>query len=252
MRFACLPLMACAACGAVEAGPGSGADDAAAGDDAPEVDASTTPADAAPPLGGCDVAPTVPGGFTRLTGNLAVDYGGNGVHAVDVTHFANIWHYWSTSPDPVPWPGAYGTIAMMPVPTTRYVSAELTVPQGYVAHGPDNLYGEYDIGETGATALISMTISTHCGDFGQLSPSTVVPGCVLNGAGPDYFLAWTKSQSCVLADGQTYYLNIINADISALAGGGSATSTANDRCSGGACTDPIANGPGTWGSYTPP
>jgi hypothetical protein len=252
MRFACLPFMACAACGAVTTGPGSGAVDAAAGDDSPDVDASTHAPDAATPLAGCDVAPTVPGGFTRLTGNVAIDYGGNGVHATDVTQFASTWHYWSSSPDPVPWPGSYGVIAVIPMPTQKYVAAELTVPAGYVANGPSNLYGEYLIGETSASALIAMTISTHCGDFGQLSPSTIVPGCVLNNAGPDYFLAWTKSQTCKLADGQTYYLNIINADISGLAGGGTATSTANDRCSGGVCTDPIADGPGTWGTYTPP
>ena len=250
-----------AACGAVEHGApdASGAADAAGDVDAPPGAADASAPDAAP-VGGCASAPMIAGtgaitSWTRLTGNVSTDYGGNGVHAVDVTQFANVWHYWSSSPDPVPWPGGYGVIATIPVPTNRYVSAELTIPPTYFSspNKPANLYGEYEIGETNFSARLSMTISTHCGDFGQLNPSTVVPGCTVNAIAADNALIWRDQSSCVLTDGQTYYLNIINADISALASGGTATTTTTGiaKCAGGSCTDPIANGPGTWPNYTP-
>jgi hypothetical protein len=210
---------------------------------------------------GCAVAPIITGApgtpiasWSRITGMVTVDYFGDGYHDVDITKFGEIWRGWTAGAGPATWPGDYGQNASIPLPTNQYVSAELTVPTPYfeTPTAPSTLYGLYTIGESDFSAAISMTISTHCGDFGQLSPTTIVPGCVLNAGGADNALAWKKTGACALHDGVTYYLNIINADIGALATSGTATTTLRTKyCLYGNCHDPILDGPGSWGSYTP-
>jgi hypothetical protein len=218
---------------------------------------------------GCAVAPTLMGAsgssvssWTRMTGMHQLDYFGDGYHDVDVTQFAEIFHYWSSNTNPVPWPGGYGILPSIGVPIAQYLSAEFTVPKPYftASNVPAMLYGNYGIGESCASVAVSMTISTHCGDFGQLQPTTIVPGCMKNKIGPDDALVWHSSGTCVLEDGVTYYLNVINADISALGSGGGATSTASSKCNLNGCANPeqpntcsvpIQDGPGTWSNYVP-
>jgi hypothetical protein len=258
----------------------AGSQDAASPHDAassPDVAVTTTTdgssgaADAheASVVTGCAVAPTLMGAsgssvasWTRMTGMQQVDYFGNGYHDVDVTQFADIFHYWSSNTDPVPWPGGSGVLPSIGLPINQYISAELTVPKPYftASNVPSSLFGEYSVGESCFSVSVSMTISTHCGDFGQLEPTTIVPGCVANKLVPDEFLAWRSSGTCVLEDGVTYYLNIINADISMLGSGAGATSTASSKCDLDSCANPeqpntcavpIENGPDNWSGYVP-
>jgi hypothetical protein len=190
------------------------------------------------------------GVFAQWTGNHLVNYGGQGNRSVDVTNFDSIF---SSA-----WPGSYGQIATFSLPTSSYISAAFTVPANFMTavNAPNPLYGEYSIGETGTSGLIAMTISTTCGDFSNPSSSgsTVVPGCYLNGGGAGFLISWNKTgSSCVLTGSPgKYFLNIINANIANVTPlGGTATSTANAKCGGGTCSDPIDNGPGTWQGYIP-
>jgi hypothetical protein len=210
-------------------------------------DASLAP-DAAAAVVGCATAPVIEGSgqvasWTRQTGTITVNYYGDGNYNVDITNFDQVW-------DPIvptaPWPGRYGQLADIPLTIDKYVSAEFTVPAGYFETQAQPLYGNYSVGESNASARVSMTISEHCGDFGQLAPTTIVPTCIKNALAPDGVLRWTGGSGatgCVLEEGKTYYLNIIDADISSFP----ATTTLSTKlCQNDVCTTPILNGFGTW------
>ncbi|HEX4456287.1 MAG TPA: hypothetical protein VH143_35745 [Kofleriaceae bacterium] len=222
---------------------------------APRSDAATETAidaaisiDAPAAVIGCATAPVIEGSgqvtsWTRQTGTITVNYYGDGNYNVDITDFDQVW-------DPIvptaPWPGRYGQLADIPLTIDKYVSAEFTVPVGYFETQAQPLYGNYSVGESNASAAVAMTISEHCGDFGQLAPTTIVPACIKNELDPDGALWWTGgagATGCVLEEGKTYYLNIIDADISAFP----ATTTLRTKlCQGDVCTTPILNGFGTW------
>jgi hypothetical protein len=155
------------------------------------------------------------------------------------------------------WPGLSGNNVYFRLPATQYVSASFTVPPNFftASGAPASEYGDYTIGQSDYSVPISMTISTtKCGDFAPpATGSTVVPGCYVNQGTPNnnFFMQWRNSGTCVLTAGQSYYLNIINADISALTpSGGKAVSTSTTgKCPGNICNDPIQNGPGNWSGW---
>lgn len=208
---------------------------------------TTTP----PPPTACTTPIRVPnsagGVFTRWATTTTVNYFGMGNLTVDTTKYDSIF---GQKPTPEPWPGDSGITAVLLVPTSQYLSAGFTVPAGYMAGAPANRVGEYLVNASAfGGAAISATISTCPGDFSKptAAGSTVVAGCWGNKLrGGARLLFWEPPQhvspSCVLRDGRTYYLNIINADISNVQpGGGTATSTkANTDCTT-TCSDPIAN-----------
>jgi hypothetical protein len=232
-----------------------------AGNPATSLATVTVPFTPPPPPTGCPNPPTLASttsgipNFTRFTGSPSVYYFGAGSNTVDVTSFAAI--YWQA------WPGNASLTADVSLPTNKYIAAEFKVPAGYIAgyHGQSPLYGDYTLnqstGSGGTPAAVSMSISTSCGDFSNPATypttSTVVPGCWKNKLTGGGLLQWRASTTCILQDGVTYFLNEINADVSALqpGGAGTAASTKNVTCSS-ACDVPIANGPGTWSSYTFP
>jgi hypothetical protein len=169
-----------------------------------------------------------------------------GTRLVDTSLFSNIYE--------IAWPGNYNDNVQISLPTNEYISAQFTTPQNFFnpsqTNFPANLYGEYAVQESAFSAAFSMTISTNCGDFSAPGGgSSVVAGCRVinaNNNSPS-FMSWTDTGSCILTGGSTYYLNIINANVSNVTPtGGTATSTANARCLGSVCIDPLLNGPGTW------
>lgn len=200
------------------------------------------------------IASATPGiaNFTRLIGTYSVNYFSLSPHDADVTDYVSIF---GQVPFATPtWPGNSGITAVMQIPTSKYVSAKFTVPAGYMAGSPANHSGYWYINPSAyGRAPISATVSACPGDFSNpaAAGSTVVAGCYANKVGADRaLLVWESpahaSPTCALQDGHTYYLNIINADISVVTpGGGAATSTSKSPYStcaaGGACSDPIAN-----------
>ena len=198
------------------------------------------------------IAGSPSGSFSQWTGNHSVYYYSAGSRVVNVGDFNALFNG--------TWPGQYGLIADISIPATQYVSAQFTVPANYMtaSNVPASLYGKFQVGQSNFSTTVSMTVSKECGDFSNpTSPgSTVVPGCYLNKGGANAYIRWTNTgASCALTDSATdntpYYLNIINADISNVThGGGTASSTGNQACSG-TCSDPILTGNGTWQGYTP-
>lgn len=190
--------------------------------------------------------------FSRWTGVRTVFYYGMGANTgnqqVDVTSHDSVWFG--------AWPGDSGRSLVFTLPLVNYISMKFTVPSNYFTSNNPSVYGAYAIQESQRAALMAMTISTSCGDFSDPianpSSSTVVPGCYVNNGGIYKGVSWHPSGQCALTNGETYYLNIINADISQVMpnGGGSAASTATkpvNGCTSSSCTDPIQLG-GNFGS----
>jgi hypothetical protein len=187
------------------------------------------------------IASSTPGiaNFTQLTGNQNVYYFGSGTgtgnQSVDVTSFASFWF--------APFPGQNGRSGYLTVPTNKYMSQQFSVPAGYMAGAPSTAYGRYAIGTSSNSTSISMSISTKCGDFSNPATypttSSVVPGCWINLGSPGGFVQWVKtatSGACVLTDGQTYFVNYINADVSQVTPtGGTAASDQNANCTPTSC-----------------
>ncbi|HET8940553.1 MAG TPA: hypothetical protein VFN13_01015 [Rudaea sp.] len=228
------------------------------GDGSPATTTATVvvPHTAAPPQGNCKtIASSTQGitNFTQLSGNQNVFYFGSGPGtgnlSVDVGSFASSWHG--------EWPGSIGIQPVFSVPRNKYLSQVFVVPTPYYSapNAPADLYGQIKIGASQRTALIAMTISTSCGDFSNPAlggGSTVVPGCYRNNGRAADLIQWNKTGSCKLQDGHTYYLNIINADISNVTPtGGSAASVDTSGCAGGTtCTDPFQL-KGNFGEFVP-
>jgi len=181
--------------------------------------------------------------WTQMSGSVMVNHREYGNAVVDITAFASIFDYPGLGLGP--WPGAYNLYTGMTLPLNKYVSAAFTVPSSI---DMTSLRGEYSIEAAHFSAPVSMSISTMCGDFGQFD--AVIANCLLNSASAGQSLSWqgaADAQACVLQPGVTYYLNLINADISQLASTGIAVSTANAACTAAGCFVPLINGPGNWG-----
>jgi hypothetical protein len=191
--------------------------------------------------------------FTQLTGNVSVYRYSLGTTNLDATSFNAIYDTW---------PGNSAISAVISLPTNKYLAEKFTVPHGYFAgYTGSGLYNAYSINQSTFTAPVSFTISTTCGDFSNPandSGSTVVAGCWRNllsatlTAGQSW-VQWRSNTTCILHDDTTYYLNMINADISQVHanGTGTATSSKNANCSS-TCANSIRNGPGNFGTYTFP
>ncbi|HZP65677.1 MAG TPA: hypothetical protein VFB32_05155 [Rudaea sp.] len=195
--------------------------------------------------------------YTQLTGNFTeiINFNNQNPKVVDATSYNSIFQT-------TVWPGvSANNYYSLPLPTNKYISAQFTVPANYftAANAPNPLYGYYGLNETGDQASVSLTISSTCGDFSSPSAqgSTVVAGCFGTHNLPitpsSGVLQWNRTGSCVLTSGQTYYLNIIPANVTNVLPGGAGTATPVDTsgCVSGVCSIPLGNMQGTWQGYTP-
>lgn len=196
--------------------------------------------------GNCTQIPSTTTGiasFTQWTGNQHVTFtSGRGVVTGDITSFDAIF---------TAWPGNSGEIGQFTLPNDRYVSLQFTVPPTFFDSQPPGALGQYIHQDTANSASFSMSISKSCGDFSAptIPGSTVLANCWKNKTTPNQGIVWHpydgNNTLCELHEGQTYYLNFINADVHLVlpSGAGSASSTKNDHCFSGTCSDPIENGP---------
>jgi PKD repeat protein len=187
--------------------------------------------------------------YTRWTGIQNVYYFGP-TYPVDVTSFNSV--YGIGTAQQATWPGNTSLTADFDLPTNKYISLQFTVPAGFME---TVVSGGYGLNASGFSAPISMTISdgsAPCGDFSDpvTNPtSKVISGCWKNLMGSSGTLAWqgTGGTKCLLQDNHTYFLNMINADISNAnpAGTASLTSSKTTSC-GTSCGDPVRNKPVTY------
>jgi hypothetical protein len=201
--------------------------------------------------------------FTQLTGQSSVNYFGAGTAVRDVTSFKSVFNL--PAGTAAEWPGGYGTFASLSVPGNKYVSLAFKVGPNVLPTADSlatSIYGRYTVGESSFTAPVSMTISTSCGDFSNpnAAGSTVLKGCILNRTTANNGLAWRNIASqygCQIENGKSYYLNLINADITGVQPGGKGSAASysnltfankqkNPRCPNGTCTIPVLNGYGSW------
>lgn len=159
-----------------------------------------------------------PAGLTRLTRATVCNVAGvNCRDDLDVTKFENVWGYRESTPNTlIPWPGLYNVQQRINLRPNHYVSLQFTVPSNY---GTDR-YGFYTYAETNFRAAMSMTVSTRCGDFNPVS--AISPRCTVSNSNASSTLEWSTFTSgpnydatCHLTRGQTYYLNILYAPLSA-------------------------------------
>lgn len=182
--------------------------------------------------------------FMRATTAVWGPYNGTPT-SQDATSFVKAFGD-STYPN---WPGHPGLLQQFVLPSTSYISLAFTVPSTFYTGVNQNSYGSYRVSISGYTAPISMSISTNCGDFsspGSSGSSVVCRGNLLIGNGTSG-ITYGNGQECPLTDGQSYFLNFINADVkNVTATGGTATTSANSKCTGGKCTDVFTNAPNSW------
>jgi len=199
----------------------------------------TCPGPTPPPSTGCYTIGSTSIGisnYQRWSGTQSINYLSGGTRSADVTEFAKVFNGWPGVPK--------GLYAIGDLPVNRYWSMQFTVP----ANADPRLYGQYQVGETGYSARLSLSIAEHCGDFSNptLRGSTVLLGCWKNVGGPVSGPIWslhTGVAGCMLQPGRTYWLNVIAANVADLLpnGGGKAGSTKNAQCKT-TCSVPIYNG----------
>jgi hypothetical protein len=229
-----------------------------------------------PPPVGCTKAPVVQGvngkNFQRTTATVGGTYFAFGSKQVDLTQYASWFPERVCFKDAAgniiagtcklvdrPFPSGYNSQPVIPLPPTTYASFEFTVPTNYIPPGVV-WQSLWQVNPSSFTAAFAMTVSTSCGDFGQLKPTTILPGCSANNLiGGAKKIGWSTvdylTGTCEIKNGQTLYLNVITADISELPTGGVAKSTATTQCTyagngaptgGNNCSIAVQNGPGNW------
>jgi hypothetical protein len=207
-----------------------------------------------PPPQGCQVVPGIsPTGaamnYTRAVGYVSVGYFGYGAATRDITSWPSVFDIPGYAIKP--WPAYYNAPPVFNLRTNNYAALQFTVPKPYfsASNVPVGLFGNEQIGQSSWTVPVSMTIARACGDFGQVVPTTIPAGCSINMGGANSFVTWSNiAGRCNLIDGVTYYLNIIEADISSFP----AKSTAKTSlCPNGYCGTPLVNGFGNWNHYIP-
>lgn len=181
-----------------------------------------------PPPTGCIANP---GWSRQTTGSVVYNASYTAYPPDGLMTWESIWGRPYPAMTPVTeWPSlALSEVVGPMVVYKKYISAQFTVRAESVPKA-----GQLSITQTNFQKPISMTISTRCGDFDQASHN-IPAGCarpMLRGEG---FLAWEvagTSSSCRLTVGQTYYLNLIYADLANSANGKPlGSSTCQGQCS---------------------
>ncbi|HEX4415887.1 MAG TPA: hypothetical protein VH107_19810 [Lacipirellulaceae bacterium] len=207
-----------------------------------------------PPPGSC--SRVIPGDGTSgvhsftSQGTTSIKVGGD-QHTItaDMSQFASVFGSF---------PGRNGDIAYDNLPIGNYISLQFSLPSGFVENAPTLPIPYYQwlfmMGETGMDTKVSMSISTSCGDFSPttISGSTVVNNCRKVGlkadGGVQFFAEGDPNSQCVLQDNVTYYLNLINANVTNVTPTGGSAASYRDgpgtHCGGkSTCSVPMINGP---------
>ncbi|TDR48769.1 hypothetical protein DFR29_101393 [Tahibacter aquaticus] len=178
-----------------------------------------------------------PSGLSRTT-SLYVEYnaGPSTGRTVDGTKFEEVFGH-NTSGSTRFFPGTSNLNQRLFIPRNSYVSLKFTVPSNL----PAQTYGMFRFEETQpqtSPARMSMTISKSCGDFATTATAPLTNRCVLNDANvtSNNNFMWGyypgNASMCQLVPGETYYLNIVHAGLSA---------PTTSYCAAGSCGNVVQN-----------
>lgn len=158
-----------------------------------------------------------PAGLTRVN-NAYVEFNyavGDG-RTVDATQFENIFGYFDETTPLRPFPGVRNASPRLFLPSGTYASMRFTVPSTLAA----STSGLFRFEETLPQAnRMSFTISRSCGDFSETPSGPLVAACAHTNLAAGSALHWivgsTAQGYCRLEPGETYYLNVVHASLSA-------------------------------------
>jgi hypothetical protein len=169
----------------------------------------------APPTTGC----IAPAGLTRLsTAYVEFNYTVSNGRTTDATHFESVFGYTTDGAPLQSFPGVVNVNQRLFMPRNYYAALAFTVPSNLTPLTT----GAFRLEETQpqtSPARMSMTISKSCGDFGVNATAPLTNACVLNNSPVNGNILWGYAPGnpaiCQLQPGETYYLNIIHAPLSA-------------------------------------
>jgi hypothetical protein len=168
-----------------------------------------------PPTTGC----IAPAGLTRLsTAYVEFNYTVSNGRTTDATRFENIFGYALEGAPLQPFPGVVNVNQRLFMPRNYYTALAFTVPGNLTLLTTGAFRFEETQPQT-SPARMSMTISKSCGDFGVNATAPLTNACVLNNSPSNGNILWGYAPGnpaiCQLQPGETYYLNIIHAPLSA-------------------------------------
>ncbi len=169
----------------------------------------------APPTTGC----IAPAGLTRLsTAYVEFNYTVSNGRTTDATQFENIFGYTTDGAPLQSFPGVVNVNQRLFMPRNYYAALAFTVPSSLTPLTTGAFRFEETQPQT-SPARMSMTISKSCGDFGVNATAPLTNACVLNNSPSNGNILWGYAPGnpaiCQLQPGETYYLNIIHAPLSA-------------------------------------
>lgn len=206
--------------------------------------ASTTRTVVVNPVGGGETC-QAPSGLSRVTSlYVECNAGATCGRTVDGTRFEEVFGY-NSSGATRSFPGTANLNQRVYIPRNGYVALKFTVPNDLAL----NTYGMFRFEETQpqtSPARMSMTISKSCGDFATTATSPLTNRCILNDANTtnNNNFMWGyypgNPSMCQLVPGETYYLNVIHAGLSA---------PTTSYCAAGSCGNVIQNQKGSAGGW---
>jgi len=202
--------------------------------------------------GGGGACTGIPASLTRQVVGKSTWLGSTPINVMasnDVTLFKNVWGRDPDAPTTGTvrdWPDRTGVLNQLQIMKNQYVALQFTVPvdmpvtaygtlQGSTSQYNGNLkpwsmtishscYGEFDTGSTNLP-------NTHCTSSNQTESGGITWSLIGNAGG---------SSTCQLTPGETYYLNIIHAPLTA----SDATSGTTSSCNVSSCSASINNNHG--------
>jgi hypothetical protein len=180
-----------------------------------------------------------PAGLTRVT-SAYVEFNytpGNGL-TTDATLFENIFGYFDETTPLRPFPGTRNLNRRLFLPRNTYAALRFTVPSTLTP----STSGLFRFEETQPQAGMSFTISKSCGDFSPTPTPPLAARCAIPSLGAGSALYWIVGNDapgyCRLEPGETYYFNIVHADLA---------TPLTSECDTSSCGNTIQNaiGPGS-------
>lgn len=198
--------------------------------------------------GGTGACTGIPASLTRQTTGLVTWLGSSPLiqtlSSNDLTTFKDVWGREPNAPSTgtvLDWPGRTGVLTQLQVNKNRYLALKFTVPTGTPPMTWGTLQGSTSVYNSTIKPW-SMTISHSCyGEFATGSPNLPNAHCASNNQTESGGITWSLAgnaagaNTCQLTPGETYYLNIIHAPLTA----SDATSGTSSSCTASSCAASI-------------